>query len=92
MTEWIIHLPIANRRNEKLFDHRWHDMTLEIMENLFETHSEEYKLLTRTNDEPERMMTEWQRMFPPGMVLPQGCPTRAGGEGSCSCGAHLTAH
>ena len=73
VTEWIIHLPIANRRNEKLFDHRWHDMTPEIMENLFETDTEEYKLLTRTMNttEPERMMTEWQRMFPPGMVLPQ---------------------
>ena len=52
-TEWIIHLPIVNRKNEKLFDHRWHDMTPEIMENLFETHSEEYKLLTRTMNTSE---------------------------------------
>ena len=72
-TEWIIHLPIANRRNGKLFDPRWHDMTPEIMENLFDAASAEYELLTRTAnaDEPERMMKEWQRMFLGGMVLPQ---------------------
>ena len=72
-TEWIIHLPIANRRGEKTFDPRWHDLTPEIMENLFQANSPEYQLLTRTTstDEPERMMQEWQRLFPPGMVLPQ---------------------
>ena len=73
VTEWMIHLPIANRRNGKLFDPRWHDLTPEIMENLFDTNSAEYELLTRTtgSDEPERMMKEWQRMFPGGMVLSQ---------------------
>ena len=72
-TEWIIHLPISNRRNGNLFDPRWFDLTPEIMENLFNTGSAEYQLLTRTNgtDEPERMMQEWQRMLPAGMVLPQ---------------------
>ena len=72
-TEWSIHLPIDKRRNGKLFDPRWHDMTPEIMENLFDAGSAEYELLTRTAnaDEPERMMKEWQRMFPGGMVLPQ---------------------
>ena len=38
-TEWIIHLPIANRRNGRRFDPRWHDMTPDIMENLFDAGS-----------------------------------------------------
>ena len=73
VTEWIIHLPIANIRNEKLFDPRWHDMTPEIMENRLDAGSAEYELLTRTTstDEPECMMKEWQRMFPGGMALPE---------------------
>ena len=77
-TEWIIHLPISNRRNGNLFDPRWYDLTLEIMENLFDTGSVGYQLLTRTTnaDEPERMMQEWQRMFPAGTVLPQEWDTK----------------
>ena len=43
------------------------------MENLFDAGSAEYELLTRTTstDEPERMMKEWQHMFPGGVALPQ---------------------
>ena len=72
-TEWLIHLPISNRRNGNLFDPRWYDLTPEIMDTLFDTGSAEYQLLTRTTnaDEPERMMQEWQRMFPAITVLPQ---------------------
>ena len=72
-TEWIIHLPIASRRNDKYFDQRYHDMTPETMSNLFAADTKEHELLTRTTgaDEPERMMKEWQRLFPPGRVLPE---------------------
>ena len=54
VTEWIIHLPIANIRSGQLFDPRWHDLTPEIMENLFDAGSAEYELLARTTitDEP----------------------------------------
>ena len=39
VTEWTIRLPLPNRRNGNLFDPRWYDLTLEIMENLFDTGS-----------------------------------------------------
>ena len=63
-TERMIHLPISNRRNYKLFDHSWHDMTPDTMDNLFESSSQESDLLVGSagTGELDRMMQEWQHM------------------------------
>ena len=77
-TEWSINLPIARIRNGQLVDLRWHDLTLETMDNLCSTNRLEYELLVRTThtDESERIMHEWEHMFPLGMVLPRAGSTQ----------------
>ena len=48
-TEWIIHLPVVNVRNEETFNARYIDLTPDRLRSMFGPNNPEYELLSKLN-------------------------------------------
>ena len=44
-TEWVIHLPVVNVRNNKKFSERYIDLTPDVLETTYEPADPDYELL-----------------------------------------------
>ena len=89
-TEWIIHLPIVNMRNDEPFNPRYIDLTPERLRNIYGPDAPEGKLLAKLNrtrgdqESLDRLLSEYKKYFPPRQVS----WWRVGIRGRGRCGAH----
>ena len=74
-TEWIIHLPIVNVRNEEAFNARYLDLTPDRLRSMFGPNSPEYELLSKLNrtrgdqESLDRLIAQYGKYYFPGRDL-----------------------